>query len=421
MLQSIASDVADNYGATQVNLVLDDADKAIVVSAAEADIFWRWADTPTALPELLGTATIGEPFSVPFTFEPGREVELFAVARSATGEQATTNPLNGVTTRYLPNLELLTPTLTLAAATTNTVALVNITNYTVNSRYRRIKFSSNSDMSSAAVTEQDATNYPNSLLPAQITLSKASEASAVNRYCTVEHSSNQLEWGEASATLTILYADSGGSGGGGSTETPPTITSAVWNGTTTVDLAWSDASGSGNYTIQNRTRTFDGSAWGAWSAWSSLTTTEAATPYAATVSQDATYDKEYQYQIKRTSHSDTAYSASATVAVSSSAALTPPTLSTAEWDGGATTLTWTGGTGSGNYTIQRRQRTTEPIRSIWSSWMDLTTTESASPFDDTTAYAEPFDDMEYGYRVKRTTASDSYYSNILTVNVAMTG
>lgn len=418
MIEIVASDVPENYGNSYgTNLVLDDVVRSVTVPSVEALLFWRWADEPTSTPQPLGTATISQPFVVPFTFDSGREIELFAVAKTATGELSATNPLNGETVRYLPNLETLAPVLTIAAAVTNTVALVNVSNYSVNSRFRRIKFSVNSDMSDATITQQDASTFANGLLPAQLTLSKTSDTGAVHRYLTVEHSSNESEWGTVSATLDILYADSGGSGGGGSTETPPTITSAVWDTSTTVDLEWSAASGSGNYTIQERVRTFDGSAWGSWSSWSTLTSTEAATPYAATVSQDATYDKQYQYQIKRTSHADTSYSTSATVDIPATAAETAPTISSAVWDTVDTVdLAWSGASGSGNYTIQRRYRLFISVWSSWSGWATLTTSEAASPYADTPVYEDSYQ-YQYQYRIKRTSHTDAAYSVSATVDV----
>ena len=316
MLEFIASDVADQYGnGYHINLVLDDLVRTIVVPSVEGILFWRWADEPTATPQLLGTATVGKPFVIPFDFQSGREIELFAIAKAATGELSAVDPLNGETIRFLPNLAPDAPNLALAAAATNLLALVNVTLYSTVARFRRIKVSPNSDMSDPTISIQDANIYPNGLLPEQLSLSKTSEASAVHRYLTVEHSSNETVWGTASDILDILYADSGGGGGGGGTETAPTITSAVWDTVDTVDLEWSEASGTGNYTIQSRVRILM-SHWSSWTGWSSLTGTEAGSPYAdANVTEDPNWEMQVQYRIKRTSHSDAAYSASATVDV----------------------------------------------------------------------------------------------------------
>jgi len=91
------------------NLVLDDVFRAsggggVFIAPSEALLFWRWADEPTETPVFLGTATMGRTFSIPFDFQGGREIELFAIPKTAQGEQGGSVALNGETIRFTPNL-----------------------------------------------------------------------------------------------------------------------------------------------------------------------------------------------------------------------------------------------------------------------------------------------------------------------------
>lgn len=312
MLEAITSDVTDNYGnGFQTNLVLDDVVKNNPTEATEAVIGWRHADEPTAIPQPLAKATIGVVGSTPFDFSDGREIELFVIAKTATGEQSAVNFLDGLTQRFLPNLETNTPALALTVGftVTNVLARLTVSNFTTKALHRRIKVSENSDMSGATATEQHASDY-NGLLPDTIDITKPSSGGAEHRYVTVEHSSNDIDWGTASDIFDILFADSGGSGGG-SPETKAVFTVASWDEIDTVSLEWSAASGSGNYTVQSRYRLLLGH-WSSWSSWTSLTTTESGLSYSDTQTADS-WDKQVQYRVKRTTQSDLYYSDVATI------------------------------------------------------------------------------------------------------------
>lgn len=324
MIEIIASDVADNYGNNyQANLVLDDVVRDNPTTSVEGLVFWRYADEPDAEPQLLGAATVGVNFNIPFDFSDGREIELFAVAKTATGEQSAVNPLNGETERFLPNLETNVPGIAQTPGTTatNTSANVTVSNFTFRALHRRISVSPNSDMSGATTTFQSAVDFGGNL-PNTIDITKAASAGSEHRYVTVEHSSNDSEWGAVSNVLDLIFADSGGSGGGGG-QTRAIITSALWSAPSDVDLDWSAASGSGNYTIQFRRReqyynpTKDIWQYLSWNNYSfgTVTSTEAASPYTDSQGYATDYGAEVQvqYRIKRTSQDDSLYSDVVTV------------------------------------------------------------------------------------------------------------
>lgn len=320
-IELLATDVIDSYS---TSFVLDDAVRGSNLTAAvEAFVFWRYADEPTAEFQPLGAATIGVEFAIPFDFSDGREIELSAVARTASKEQAAVNSLNGVSEFFLPNLETLTPTLAQTPGTTatNTAASATVGNFSSYSLHRRIKVSPNSDMSGATATIQHAADF-GGVLPNTIDITKAATSGAEHRYVTVEHSSNEDEWGTASSILDITFADSGGGGGGGG-EVRAIITSASWT-PSTATLEWSAASGSGNYTIRRRRReqyydaTKDIWKWFAFPlTWTTVTTTEAGTPFSETQNYATDYgsEAEVQYQIKRTSQDDAYFSDTAWIEI----------------------------------------------------------------------------------------------------------
>jgi hypothetical protein len=157
MLEAITSDVTDNYGnGFQTNLVLDDVVKNNPTEATEAVIGWRHADEPTAIPQPLAKATIGVVGSTPFDFSDGREIELFVIAKTATGEQSAVNFLDGLTQRFLPNLETNTPALALTVgfSVTNVLAKLTVTGFTTKALHRRIKVSENSDNKEIILTQK---------------------------------------------------------------------------------------------------------------------------------------------------------------------------------------------------------------------------------------------------------------------------
>lgn len=322
MIELLASDVYDSYA---TNIVLDDAVRDNTTDPVEASVFWRYKDEPTAEPKFLGTATIGVPFSAPFNFDEGREIELFAVAKTASGVQAAINSLNGETQEFLPNLETLTPVIALTPGitVTNVLAKVTVTEFTNKSLHRKIAVSVNSDMSDATFTYQAAADF-NGQLPNEIDIPKGATSGVEHRYVTVQHSSNDEIFGTASNILDITFADSGGSGGGGG-DVRAIITSAAWTVPSDVDIDWSAASGSGNYTIQYRRReqSYDSvrdqwrySSW-TYYGWTTATSTEAASPYTDSQGYAADYGAEVQvqYRIKRTSQDDSLYSDIATVEI----------------------------------------------------------------------------------------------------------
>lgn len=239
MLQSIASDAADTYGATQPNLVLDDADKSAVSSAVEADIFWRWADEPTVQPQPLGTATIGIPFNVPFEITDGREVELFAVARSATGEQATTNPLNGTTYRYSPNAETLTPDFSQDGASANLQINFIATGFFA-AKFRRIQYATNSGFTTGLVEKIEGSNTAE--LSPNFFISRPSGTGTLLVYVRISHSTSATNFdGDWSPTRTATFADSGGSGGSSAGDPPSDLT--YFRDGVNVELSWTAGTG----------------------------------------------------------------------------------------------------------------------------------------------------------------------------------
>jgi hypothetical protein len=240
MIEKVVSDVP----AGGLNLVLDDTPaQASAAEPVEADVFFRWADEPDSEPQFLGKAAVGTKLVVPFDFQGGREIELFAVGITAAKELAATNPLNAPAVKFQPNLETAVPLISQNAPATNTSVDVKAENVTAQAKYRRIKLSTSSGMTSPLISIIRAIDT-GGVLPQIQRVAKESEATAVARYITFEHSSNGVEWGTPSNVLPVLFADDTGAGAGA----PPSELSGFASGSV-VQLYWANNGGSSDNEI----------------------------------------------------------------------------------------------------------------------------------------------------------------------------
>lgn len=239
MLEAIASDVVDNYGnGYQLNLVLDDAVKNNTAPAVEALLFWRYADEVTAAPKPLGVATVGQSFTFPIEFADGRQVEIFAVGKTASGEQAAVNPLNGETYRFTPNRETGTPNFSQDGIAQNLQVNFIATGFSA-AKFRKIQYATDSGFTTGLVEKTEGNL--NSTLSANFNITRPSGSGTLAVYVRIAHSTNNQTFGEWSETRQATFADSGGSGGS-SGGAPPLGLDYYLDGNT-ANIFWTDGAG----------------------------------------------------------------------------------------------------------------------------------------------------------------------------------
>lgn len=242
MLESIVSDVADNYGNNfQINAVLDDTVKNSPTAPVDAFVFWRYADEPTAEPQPLGVATIGTEFVIPIDIEDGRDIELFAVAKTANGEQSAVNPLDGLTYKFSPNRETGTPDFSQVGSAQNLRIDFTATGYTV-AKFRKIQWDTVNTFDSVDIADRTKIEGDvNTTLPNAFFISRDSGGSTLDVYVRIAHSTNNQRFGAWSATKTATFANSGGTGGSGAGD-PPSNLNYFLSGNQ-VNLYWTDGTG----------------------------------------------------------------------------------------------------------------------------------------------------------------------------------
>ncbi len=103
--------------------------------------------------------------------------------------------------------------LTLPAADTS--AAVGIGAYTGEAKFRRIEISDNADMSSATEEIIAASEFPYSVLPTSVVLTRPTDTGNITKYIRVSHSSNGRDFGPTSDILPVTFATGGGTGGSG--------------------------------------------------------------------------------------------------------------------------------------------------------------------------------------------------------------
>lgn len=70
-----------------MNLVLDGQVIDNVTESVAGDVYWRWEDEPDMEPQYLGTGVAGHDLVVPFDLK-GREIRLFLISKTGTGDQS---------------------------------------------------------------------------------------------------------------------------------------------------------------------------------------------------------------------------------------------------------------------------------------------------------------------------------------------
>lgn len=72
------------------SLVIDKFATTDFSESVIGEIYWRWEDTPTMDPQLLGTQADGGTLAAPFDLA-GRAIRLFLVSRTADGRRSVTD------------------------------------------------------------------------------------------------------------------------------------------------------------------------------------------------------------------------------------------------------------------------------------------------------------------------------------------
>ncbi|CAN5509476.1 hypothetical protein BH10ACI2_BH10ACI2_04420 [soil metagenome] len=103
---------------------------------------------------------------------------------------------------------------------------VGVSDYTDNARYRKVEYSDYADMHSSTESVIVADDFPFSVLPTAVVLTRPTDTGNVTKYVRVSHSSNGRDFGTPSSILPVVFAT--GSGTGGSTgsydpDPPPDI------------------------------------------------------------------------------------------------------------------------------------------------------------------------------------------------------
>lgn len=248
MLESIASDVVDNYGNNfQTNLVLNDVVKN-PVSAVEGLLFWRYADEPNAEFKPMGTATVGLNFIFPFEFPDGREIELSVVAKTANGEQSAVNPLNGKFFRFAPNRETGTPDFSQDGLSQNARLDFKATGFTV-AKFLKIQIADDPSFTTNVENLPIIGNSNEIISPMFFILRTGDLTGTKTIWVRIAYSTNSLNFGDWSVGKEFIFADSGGSGGSSGGNPPSHLWGSVLGSSGT--LYWQNNGGSSSNIIYN--------------------------------------------------------------------------------------------------------------------------------------------------------------------------
>lgn len=86
-----------------MNLVLDGEPVVDTTESVIGDIYWRWEDEPSMVPEFLATGVAGHDVVVPFDLK-GREIRLFLVSKTADGDASVRDIKEAEQTVFTPPL-----------------------------------------------------------------------------------------------------------------------------------------------------------------------------------------------------------------------------------------------------------------------------------------------------------------------------
>jgi len=86
-------------GTVPNNIAMYGVPQDTTTESVAAEVWWRFEDEPTMEPQLLGVQSAGFDLVVPFNLE-GREIRLFVVSRTATGEQSAREVREAVQTTF---------------------------------------------------------------------------------------------------------------------------------------------------------------------------------------------------------------------------------------------------------------------------------------------------------------------------------
>lgn len=264
--------------------------------------------------------------------------------------------------------------ITMNAVPTNTTAQVKINNYPLTTRFRKIEWSMTSDDLSSDVTTQivSSEELPNSLLPEIQEVVTTSESSAVVKYIAVSHSNDDIEYSPRSNILSPTFANTSGTGGSMG-NTPPTFTSVTYDSVNEeIDLVFAKNGGAtGNIQVEYKKASS--------SSWITHLTDFAHNDTSGSiVIAEEESAQTYDLRLKQIGISGTSEHKQVVVDASGSSGEPPSvltayaSLSTAcEWD---VYLAWEAGTGSGNYTLERKNNS--------GSWNVVDSNISATTYTD---------------------------------------
>lgn len=199
------------------NLVLTQKPDPVVTESFVGDIYWRFDDEPDAEPKYLGSAVAGSTFrTTALDVAKGRAIRLFLVSRSEDARFSVDALREAVQTVVEINTETATPEIGQLTAASNTQVTLGVYGFTQAAKYRKVQVANNNTFSSGLVESiLQSADYAGSVFPADLLITKPPSSGTETKYMRVAHSSNGTDYSPWSNTLTVTFADSGGSGGSG--------------------------------------------------------------------------------------------------------------------------------------------------------------------------------------------------------------
>lgn len=210
---------------TELTLLLDDTFVQTPQLPAYNEIYMR--TNATSDPVRLGTVEPGGTLSVPFNPAHDTEVEIFAIAKSASGLAHTFDLSAAPSVKITPNRETMIPVIYQDGAATNTQIKVRATNYSPLARTRKIQRSASPAFTNPSIAIQGMVNEPGMLDPLIIFNRSTNLTTSQTIYVRVAHSSteqtgnNNPIYGPWSNVLTCTFPNSSGTGGTGGGPPPP--------------------------------------------------------------------------------------------------------------------------------------------------------------------------------------------------------
>lgn len=216
------------------NIALRGVVDAGETEAATIPIYWRWDDEPDMEPQLLGNVKPGGTLSVPFDMK-GRDIRLIKNERSSVGRQAFRNLRNAdyivfsqTTVAQLQDAVFGSGVNTLTIANNGGTGDIHI--------LRKIDSADYAEIGTNAFDDPSFVDTPD-----------------INGAYSYKLVQDGLE-GESNVLSTTV------TGIGSPAGTPPTALTAIWDGTDTTTISWTNHSGTGSNIVE-RSSSLNHSLW----------------------------------------------------------------------------------------------------------------------------------------------------------------